>query len=200
MLLSRVSEAMSLGTRLFGFAFCALAFVFFANAATQQIDNAKSILRVHVGKAGLLSAAGHEHWVTARIDKSQLSTDDPRVAFTVDARKMKVEPDEKISASDRAEIQQTMQTKVLESEKYPEISFHSTSVKSTGPNAWTVTGKLNLHGVRKSVRADVRQENGAYTGHARFKQTEFGIQPVKAGAGLVKVKDELDIEFTIVTK
>jgi polyisoprenoid-binding protein YceI len=168
------------------------------NAATRQIDTAKSAIRIHVGKAGLFSAAGHEHWVTARIDKGELSADDPRIAFTVDARKMTVEPDEKVSASDQAEVQRTMQTKVLESEKYPEISFRSTSVKSTGRNAWVVVGELNLHNVRKPVRVEVRNENGIYTGHARIKQTDFGIQPIKVGGGLVKVKDELDIEFTIV--
>jgi polyisoprenoid-binding protein YceI len=176
-----------------------LAFTSIMSAATQPLDTARSAIRIHVGKAGLFSAAGHEHWVTARIDKGELTTgDSPHVAFTVDARKMTVEPDPKLSASDQAEVQLTMQTKVLESEKYPEISFRSTNVKSTGPNTWLATGELNLHGTRKPVRAEVRSENGAYTGHARIKQTDFGIQPVKVGGGLVKVKDELDIDFTIV--
>lgn len=181
-----------------GLTLCILALASNMNAATQQIDVSKSVLRIHVGKAGLLSAAGHEHWVIAKIEKGELSSDDPHVAFTVDARKMMVEPDEKVSASDRSEIQQTMQTKVLESGKYPEITFRSTNVKSTGPNAWVVAGELNLHNTRKPVQVVVRNENGAYTGHARIKQTNFGIQLVKAGGGLVRVKDELDIEFTIV--
>jgi polyisoprenoid-binding protein YceI len=180
-------------------ALACFVFISAVSASAQPIDTAKSVLRIHVGKAGLFSAAGHEHWVTAKIEKGELATgDDPHVAFTVDARKMMVEPDEKVSASDQAEIQRTMQTKVLESDKYPEIIFRSTAVKSTGPNAYVVTGELNLHNKSKPVRVDVRNENGAYTGHARIKQTDFGIQPVKVGGGLVKVKDELEIEFTVV--
>ena len=33
----------------------------------QAIDTERSSLRVHAGKAGLLSAAAHEHWVNAPI-------------------------------------------------------------------------------------------------------------------------------------
>jgi polyisoprenoid-binding protein YceI len=193
---------MQLSPTRFGFAVFALAFasVMSMSAATQPLDAAKSVLRIHVGKAGLFSAAGHEHWVTARIDHGELATGDaPHVAFSVDARKMTVEPDPKLRASDQAEVQRTMQTKVLESEKYPEISFRSTNIENTGPNTWFVTGDLNLHNAQKPVRVEVRYENGAYIGHARIKQTDFGIQPVKVGGGLVKVKDELEIEFTIIT-
>jgi hypothetical protein len=30
-----------------------------------------------------------------------------------------------------------------------------------------------------------------------LKQTDFGIQPVSVAGGTIKVKDELEIEFTI---
>jgi polyisoprenoid-binding protein YceI len=53
-----------------------------------------------------------------------------------------VEPDKGLSAKDQAEVQRTMQQKVLESERYPEISFRSTSVTKTSGDTWTVTGIL----------------------------------------------------------
>jgi hypothetical protein len=34
-------------------------------AQDRAIDVEHSTITIHVGKAGLLSAAGHEHWVTA---------------------------------------------------------------------------------------------------------------------------------------
>ena len=35
-------------------------------AQDKQMDVERSTITIHVGKAGLLSAAGHEHWVNAR--------------------------------------------------------------------------------------------------------------------------------------
>ena len=46
---------------------------------------------------------------------------------------------------------------------------------------------------------DVTRENDAYVGAVRIKQTEFGIQPIKIGGGVVKVKDELEIHFQVFT-
>jgi polyisoprenoid-binding protein YceI len=90
-----------------------------------------------------------------------------------------------------------MQEKVLESARYPEISFRSTSVAKTGSDTWNVTGILVLHGRSNPVSATVHRIQGKYVGHCRIKQTDFGIQPVTVGGGLVKVKNELDIEFAI---
>ena len=39
---------------------------------------------------------------------------------------------------------------------------------------------------------------GQYHGETKLKQTDFGIQPVSVGGGTIKVKDELDVEFSIV--
>jgi YceI-like domain len=56
-----------------------------------------------------------------------------------------------------------------------------------------VSGDLTLHGVTKPVSVDVTRQNDAYVGTVRIKQTEFGIQPIKIGGGVVRVKDELEI-------
>jgi len=110
---------------------------------------------------------------------------------------MTVRADEKTSAKDRAKVQETMQTAVLESKKYPEIRFRSTTVTPLGGQAWKVTGPLTLHGASKVVSVEVRRDGETYAGSARLKQSDFGIQPVTIGGGVVKVKDELDISFKI---
>jgi len=111
---------------------------------------------------------------------------------------MKVEEDQSLSADKQAEVQRTMQTQVLESDKYQEISFRSTSIQATAPNAWEVKGDLSLHGQTHSVSAKVQQEERKYIGRCQIKQTDFGIKPIRVAGGTVKVKDELDIEFSIV--
>lgn len=172
----------------------------FCSAASAQtaIDVEKSKIRIHVGKAGLFSAAGHEHWVQAPIAEGKLQENPPQISFRVEAGAIKVEEDKSLSDDKQAEVQRTMQTQVLESDKYPEISFRSTSIRETGGNTWEAQGDLSLHGQTRPVSAKVEKQQGSYVGRCQIKQTDFGIQPVRAAGGTVKVKDQLDIEFSIV--
>jgi len=43
----------------------------------------------------------------------------------------------------------------------------------------------------------VKRTGDAYTAHTVLKQTDFAIKPVSVGGGLVKVKNEVDIDFQI---
>jgi hypothetical protein len=169
-----------------------------ASAQEQKIDTQRSLLTIHVGKAGFFSAAGHEHWVRAPFSEGTFSAVTPaHVAFRVAAKMMTVMPDDKLSAEKQAEVQRTMQTEVLESDKYPEISFRSTKVDQLQTDHWLVTGDLSLHGQTRPIQVDVKRANGSYAGSGKLKQTDFGIRPVTV-AGLVKVKNELDIVFKVI--
>ena len=179
--------------------FLATAWPVIALAADRPIDIERSTLHIHVGKAGLFSAAGHEHWVSAPIERGSLDDAAPsHISFTIAAGKLTVEADASLSDAQQAEIQRTMQEKVLESGKYPEITFRSTSIEMTGDESWTVRGELSLHGQTHPVNTVVRKQQGRFVGECRIKQTDFGIQPVRIAGGAVKVKNELDINFTIV--
>jgi polyisoprenoid-binding protein YceI len=172
----------------------------FAMPPEAPIDVEHSRIRIHVGKAGLFSAAGHEHWVSAPIAEGNLEETPPeKISFRVEARELKVEEDKGLSAEQQAEVQRTMQTQVLDSEKYPEITFHSTFVQKTGKGTWQVRGDLTLHGQTRPITTSVQKQQNAYVGRCQLKQTDFGIHPVRVGGGVVKVKDQLDIEFSIVS-
>lgn len=177
----------------------ALSICMVASATDKPLDVHNSTIRIHVEKTGLFSVAGHEHWVSAPIDRGSLDDSEPsaHVAFIVQARALMVEADKDLSAENQAEVQRTMQEKVLESDRYPEISFRSTSVKKTAADSWIVTGVLTLHGQSRDVTSTVRRVQGKYVGRCQIKQTDFGIEPVRAGGGLIKVKNELDVEFDI---
>ena len=167
--------------------------------ADRRIDTERSTLKIHVGKAGLFSVAGHDHWVTARFAEGSFNDSDfPRVSFAVDARGLALMEDDKLSPGEQAEVQHTMHVQVLESETYPLISFHSVKIQKAGADHWIVFGDLTLHGRTKPIQADVRIGDGAYTGHAKIKQTDFGINPVSVAGGVVKVKNELEIYFVVV--
>ncbi len=168
-----------------------------AFAQPRAIDTANSMLTVRVYKAGVLSAFGHNHEISAPIASGTIDPTAHKVELRVQARGLEVK-DPGVSEKDRAQIQRTMLgPEVLDSEHNAEIAFRSTSVVAAGSDTWKVQGTLSLHGQEHPVMVDVRESGGHYEGIARLKQTEFGMQPVKVGGGTVRVKDEVQIEFKI---
>jgi polyisoprenoid-binding protein YceI len=115
-----------------------------------------------------------------------------------------VDPGE--SDTDRRQVQSTMAGKdVLDTERYPEIHFTSTSErgKKTG-DGWEVMleGRLSLHGVEKPISLPIRLNKRAgelsAVGDVSLLQTDFGITPIKVGGGTGKVKDKIRIHLDVV--
>jgi polyisoprenoid-binding protein YceI len=166
-------------------------------SAQKAIDTQRSVLTVRVYKAGMFSAFGHEHAIRVPIQNGTFDQEKGTVDFVVDARALRV-LDSDVSDKDRAEIQSTMLgSKVLDSSQFHEIRFHSTEIRRTRENRWTVQGDLTLHGQTHPVKVDVERQDGRYRGSARLRQSEFGITPVTVAGGTIKVKDEVRVEFEI---
>jgi polyisoprenoid-binding protein YceI len=173
---------------------CAVA-VAAENAA---IDVQRSTISIHVRKAGLLSAAGHDHWINALISSGAIQeSPTPHVEFTVETAKMTVKPDTKVDAKTQAEIQKDMEEMTLEIKKFPKITFQSSRVEKLAEGQWKVEGDLSLHGVTKPVRLTVTRAGDCYAARTVLKQADFGIKPVSVGGGMIKVKNEVEIDFQI---
>jgi len=181
---------------------CALvAVISVAAAQDMAIDVERSTITIHVDKAGLFSAAGHEHWVSAPISSGTIrESPSPFVEFTVQTAQMTVKPDPKIDAKTQAEIQKDMEDLTLETKRFPQITFRSSTVTKAGDAQWKVEGALSLHGVTKPVSLAVKRTGDAYTARTVLKQTDFAIKPVSVGGGLIKVKNEVEIDFKIFTR
>jgi len=168
-----------------------------AGGQPRPVDTAKSVMKVHVYKAGLLSAFGHDHEISAPLSGGTVDVEGRQVELSVDARALRVQ-DPKASAGDRAEIQAAMLgAAVLDAATYQEIRFRSTGVESAAAHAWKVNGELTLHGQTRPLSLEVREQDGHYAGACRFRISDFRIQPVKAAGGTVRVKDEVQVEFDI---
>lgn len=168
--------------------------------APKSIDTTKSTLTVRVFKAGLFSALGHDHQIQAPIQQGSFRMNPPVVDLLVDARRLRVaDPD--ISDKDRAQVQETMLgPKVLDADKFPEIRFHASELQPAGADRWLLPGQLSLHGQQHPVTVNVELQAGHYRGSSTLNQKNFGITPVSVGGGAVKVKDEVRIEFDVVTQ
>ena len=165
--------------------------------AAAPIDTGKSVMTVRVYKAGVLSALGHDHKIAAPIAGGTVDTAARQAELRVNAGALRVS-DPQASDKDRAEIQSTMLgPDVLDAERHPEIVFRSSGVEAMGAGSWMVRGNLTLHGETRPVTVEVRERDAHYVGSSRFKQTDFGMKPVKVAGGTVRVKDEVRIEFDI---
>jgi polyisoprenoid-binding protein YceI len=164
----------------------------------------------NVGKAGLLGFAGHEHEVVAGafagsvvVDRQDIGRSSVEVTF--EAARLRVtgkgEPEKDVPRVQEAMVG----ARCLEVSRYPTIRFVSNAVagEPTAPGRYDlqIRGNLTLHGVSRplpvSLRVDIDGDRLTATGRTVIRQTNFGIEPIKI-AGVVKVKDEVALEWTLV--
>ena len=182
-----------------------------AGPRTFTVEPDRSHAMIAVGKSGAFSFAGHTHEVEApvtsgsvRLDPDTPSKSDVKLVFN--AAKMRV-TGKGDPADDVPKVQEVMiGEQVLDVKKFPTITFESTGVTAKGaaPSMeLTVAGRLTIRGATRPVTApvSVRIEGAMLSATGKFliKQTDFGIKPISVG-GVVKVKDELTITFTIVAR
>jgi polyisoprenoid-binding protein YceI len=113
---------------------------------------------------------------------------------------MTVQPDAKVDAKTHAQIQKDMAEITLETKRFPEITFRSSHVEKVAAGQWKVEGDLSLHGVTKPVSLTVKRTGVSYSARAILKQTDFGIKPITIGGGIIKVKNEVEIDFRILAR
>ena len=180
-----------------------------AAAQTFAIDPSTSTATIAVGKAGLFSfAAGHVHEVRGPIGSGTVAldaNDAPRIDLVIPARGLQViakgEPPAVVP-----KVQAAMEETVLDVAHFPRITFRSTAVSGIRDAASfdaTVTGMLTIRDKSQpiTVAVHVQKTSASLTTTGRFaiKQTAFGIQPISV-AGVVAVKDELQISFNVTAK
>ena len=175
------------------------------------IDSGESHVTILVGKAGMLSFAGHAHEVVAPAVRGRVTfdpTDWPHasVSLEFDAAALRVTGKDE-PASDVPAVEKTMLgAQVLDVGRFPTIAFRSRRVSvafgAAGVAALTIDGDMTLHGktrpltVRSSATVDASGHVTA-TGTFTLKQTDFDMVPVTAAGGTIRVKDELDIQFVL---
>jgi polyisoprenoid-binding protein YceI len=171
-----------------------------------RLDPTNSVIWIRLGTAGELGFMGHPHLIKAPLERGDFmlypgDLSRSTVAVVVDAGALRV-VDPKRSAKERKEIQSTMQSeRVLGITQYPKIVFKSSKIEPLDGNRLQVTGNLtirsNAHPVVLRVRLEYEGPQLKATGECRFKQTTFGMQPVAAGLGTVRVRDEVSLSFEV---
>lgn len=188
--------------------------VLFAVTPVIAADNAcviadRGFFRIYVDAGGLFSAFAHDHLIEATridgcasVDAQNLAKSSVKLSFPSAAIRVM---DPKESADDKAKVQKTMETDVLHVSEFPTISFDSTSVAADTEGRYRVSGTLTIRGKSSPVTIPVsvtRQDDRTYrvTGTYKFKQSTFGIEPIRLMGGTVRVKDEIRAEWELYLK
>jgi len=161
-----------------------------------------SRFEVKTGKAGLLAFAGHGHLVRAGSASGRIVYYPARPADSHVDVVVPVDSLEVLTPPDTAEIRkvtETMRSEVLHPDRYPLITFVSTTVTPAG-DGLEVDGRLTIVGQTRDVAVVVQVEAAGdtlrATGSFSVKQSDFGIRPYRGGpAGTVRVADR--VEFTV---
>jgi polyisoprenoid-binding protein YceI len=178
----------------------------FCSAQTTYRIAPSSVITIELSSSGLFKFAGHKHQIDAPIRQGSIgyfpsNLEKSSVDLEVASKALRV-VDPKADAKERAEVQQTMEgPKVLDVARFPRISFKSRAVRQLGDGRVQLTGDLTLHGITRPVTVVGKFTSSGSrlqaTGSCRFKQTDFGMKPVKVGGGTVSVKDEIQLNFRV---
>jgi len=170
-----------------------------ALAGAGPIDVRQSKVPVFVYKTGLFSAFADNHVISAPIARGTIATaPSPAVDVVINAADLApVDPD--LDQAKRGEVRTRMLgADVLDTGRFPTITFASTTIESTGPDRWNVSGRLTIHGATRPITFPIVRSDGRYHGEVKLRQRDFNITPIRIAAGTVSVKDEIKIEFDIV--
>lgn len=175
-----------------------------------RLDPGKSSFMVRAFSGGLLWFKGHDHFIAVRdfTGDVRLTSDTilpASLQMTVnttsmgETRDVFTEPQKQIINKELKEI-------VLETEKYPEMSFKSTNITGklnpSGVFEARIEGDLTMHGVTrrivipaevKLVGSDLRS-----TGEFSLERSDFKVKATSAFHGMVRVRDKLKVTFDLV--
>lgn len=166
-------------------------------------------LTIHTFRAGVGAKVGHDLILEATRWSGSLDidADNPaasNVSVTVDTRSLAVVDGhggvKPLSDKDRGDIVKNINDKSLQTAKYPEITFQSTSVMGSAPRL-TVSGDLTIVGQTRPATLDVSVDDSGsgakVTARTTVVQSEFGIKPYSAMLGALKVRDAVDLEVDL---
>src|SRR5262245_39080865 len=176
-----------------------------------RIDPAKSKFLVHANRTGLAWFKGHSHRIAVRDFSGEASltpdvVNPASLQMTVKSASLE-ETDPVFTQEQKSIINKELKEIVLHPDKYPEITFQSTSIKGGPKNGKIevmINGNLTLHGVTKPVQipatVSLEGNNLRATGEFDIDRDDFGVNATSAFHGLVRVKNNLKFVFDIIAE
>ena len=180
------------------------------------VDQGHSSFTAVTRHSGLLGFLGHDHGVVATrwtasvsfkpgdskpSDVDVVVEGDSLMVDTLEGRQLAGLNANGPDQEDRDKIKKNMfGPDVLDIKHYPQIRFKSLSSKM-GAVGINMVGNFSLHGITRVITVPIvlkSEKNGSveFTGAFHFLMSDYGIHPPSV-AGVVNVKDEMEIRFIV---
>jgi hypothetical protein len=182
--------------------------------AVYRIEPEQSLVLMHVGRSGTMKSAGHDHVIASRDVDGYVLIDDDDSASQADLRmplkslivddttyRERYGLDGDVSESTVEGTTRNMQDKVLQSEWYPVVEVHAQfAAAEDKPPLFGVA--ITLHGATFDylvpVQLEIDPDKLTASGSMTVRHSDFDLVPFSAAGGLLKVADEVAIEFELV--
>jgi polyisoprenoid-binding protein YceI len=176
-----------------------------------RFDPAESRFTVQAFAGGLLSALAHSPTFAVREITGGLELDPEEIRSTrldLTIRADRLDLLDRVRDADRRDITDRMRREVLESGIYPEITYCSTDVSpervAPGQFRVRINGGLSLHGTDRPHQVDavlqIHTDGIRLVGEGSLRLSDYGIRPVTALGGAIKLKDKLAVLFDLIAR
>jgi len=176
-----------------------------------SIDTRVSQFTVQAFASGLISAVAHSPRIAIRDWAGEASfvpgtLKDAKLVVRVKAASLEVL--DEIRDQDRRELQRVMNNEVLETGRFPEITYESSAVQADKLKEElyrvNVEGRLSLHGVTNghsffgqvALGVDSLRAYGEFT----LLQSDYSIRIASIAGATLKLQDELKFAFYVIAR
>jgi hypothetical protein len=101
-----------------------------------------------------------------------------------------------LSAKDQRQVLETVQSEILESQRYPRIELDG-AITTLAANVWKLRGELRLKGRTKPFETELIRSGDTLQATFELKPSEYGIAPYKALAGAIKLDDRVRVSISV---
>lgn len=177
-----------------------------------RLDASRSKFMVRALAGGLLWFRGHDHFIAVqdfdgevRITPQAISP--ASLQMNIRSNSL-VETRDVFTPAQKQIINRELREIVLESDKYPEITFRSTGVtgklRPDGSFEARIQGDITLHGVtrRITIPTRVRLEGSDLRAEGEFTidRSDFNVKATSAFHGTVRIRNKLQFTFDMVAR
>ena len=179
--------------------------------ARYRIDAGKSSFMVRTFSGGLLWFKGHDHFNRGRDFTGEAELTPGALlpaSLQIRVRADSLEETRDVFTMEQKQIiNRELREIVLETAKYPEITFKSTTVTgqlSGGQYEAKIAGDLTLHGVTRQIviPAKVTLDGSSLRAQGEFtiNRGDYNVKATSALKGTIRVRDKLKFTFDIVAQ
>lgn len=163
-------------------------------------SDARCVVRTF--REGMLSRVGHD--LVLEVTRFEARVSGGEVSARFDAASLRVrsavhgghEDPGALSDRDRAQIEETARTDVLDAAAHPWVTFHARLPEGyTGRSK--LRGELTLNGVTRPLEVEVSPHADGVRVFATVQQKDFGMKPYAALMGALRVRAEVEVEVTL---